>query len=74
MIKRLILSGSTLRPQSAEAKAAIALALSTHIWPLEEAGETKPQLAGVFPLEKASAAQALMESSKYAGKIVLQVI
>jgi NADPH2:quinone reductase len=73
MLKRLILTGSTLRPQSAEAKAAIALALRTKIWPLVEAGEIKPQLAEIFPMEKASAAHELMESSEHIGKIVLQV-
>ena len=73
MSKRLVLTGSTLRPQSAEAKAAIALALRAMIWPLVETGEIKPQLAEIFPLEKASAAHALMESSKHIGKIVLQV-
>lgn len=73
MLKRLTLTGSTLRPQTAEAKAAIAAALRTNIWPVIEAGEMKPLLAEVFPLAEAAAAHELMESSEHIGKIVLQV-
>lgn len=73
MVKRLTLTGSTLRPQSPETKAQIASNLQKTVWPLIETGEIKPQLAKVFSLYEASAAHELMESHDLIGKIVLDM-
>lgn len=71
MLKRLILTGSTLRPRTAEEKAAIASALEKKVWPLIEEGRIRPQIAATFPLGQAGDAHRLMESSGHIGKIVL---
>lgn len=73
LLKRLTLTASTLRPQSAEAKAAIAASLRERVWPLLQQGSFKPVIAATFPLAEASAAHELMESSRHIGKIILQV-
>ncbi len=73
MLKRLTLTGSTLRPQSVEAKAEIAASLKAKVWPLLEAGKVKPVIDSVFPLAEANKAHALMETSAHIGKIVLEV-
>ena len=73
MLKRLTVSGSTLRPQSLEVKAQIAQQLLTHIWPLYANKSIKPVIAKVFPLSKASDAHCLMESNEHIGKIVLDL-
>ncbi|ABS63706.1 Quinone oxidoreductase putative PIG3 [Parvibaculum lavamentivorans DS-1] len=73
MLKRLTLTGSTLRPRSIEEKAALASALKTKVWPLLDAGRVKPQIDSVFPLADAAKAHALMEKSSHIGKIVLTV-
>ena len=73
MLKRLSLTGSTLRPRSAEFKAEIARALRTHIWPHVEAGKIKPVIHATFALADAGKAHALMESGAHIGKIVLNV-
>ncbi len=71
MLKRLTLTGSTLRARSPEFKAAIADNLRRKVWPLIEKGEVKPVIAERFPLAEAAAAHGLMESSAHIGKIVL---
>jgi NADPH:quinone reductase-like Zn-dependent oxidoreductase len=71
--KRLIVTGSTLRPRSGEAKAGIAEKLRTQIWPLIESGEIRPQIAARFPLAEVVESHKLMESSKHIGKIILMV-
>jgi putative PIG3 family NAD(P)H quinone oxidoreductase len=71
MVKRLTLTGSTLRPQSVEAKARIAADLRREVWPLLEAGRMAPVLDRTFPLEAAAEAHARMESSAHIGKIIL---
>jgi len=73
MLKRLILTGSTLRPRSAAIKASIAESLRTRVWPKIEAGEIRPQIAATFPLAEAAAAHRLMESNAPIGKIVLTI-
>lgn len=73
MTKRLTLTGSTLRPQSVAAKAAIAMDLRREVWPLLDAGRIAPVMDQTFRLEKASEAHARMESSAHIGKIVLNV-
>ena len=73
MLKRLTLTGSTLRPRSVEFKAAIAENLKARIWPLIEEGKIAPFIHATFPLSAAAEAHALMESSEHIGKIVLQM-
>lgn len=73
MMRRLTFTGSTLRPQSDLAKARIADELRAKVWPLLDAGKVRPVMHSEFPLEAASEAHALMESSAHIGKIVLNV-
>ena len=73
MMKRLTLTGSTLRPRSVAEKAAIAAALERRVWPLIAAGRVRPVLYATFPLHQAADAHRLMESSAHIGKIVLEV-
>jgi len=73
LIKHLTLTGSTLRPQSTEEKACIALALRKNIWPLIERGQIKPVIAARFPLKDVAEAHKLMESGAHIGKIILIV-
>jgi NADPH2:quinone reductase len=72
--RRLVISGSTLRPRSVEFKAAIAANLLKHVWPLFEQGKIRPVIYKTFPLAQAAEAHALMESSTHVGKIMLQVL
>lgn len=71
MLKRLTLTGSTLRPQSVERKGEIARQLRDKVWPLISKGEIKPVIHATFPLAEAAQAHQLMESSQHIGKIVL---
>ncbi|MEJ7658276.1 MAG: zinc-binding dehydrogenase [Hymenobacter sp.] len=71
MSKRLRLSGSTLRPRSAEYKAALAAAVEQHVWPLAASGQLRPVIYKTFPLAQAAQAQELMASSEHIGKILL---
>jgi putative PIG3 family NAD(P)H quinone oxidoreductase len=73
MLKRLIFTGSTLRPQSVEAKGEIASELEEKIWPLIEAGKIKPVMDKSFALADAGQAHAHMEAGAHIGKIVLEV-
>jgi NADPH2:quinone reductase len=73
MVRRLTITGSTLRPQSDAAKADIAAGLAEQVWPLLSAGRIAPVMDQVFELEDAAAAHARMESSQHIGKIVLKV-
>lgn len=71
MLKRLTLTGSTLRARTIEEKGRIAAALKQKIWPEIEAGNIKPQIFKTFPLAEAAEAHRLLESSIHVGKIVL---
>lgn len=73
MLKRLTLTGSTLRPQSIEKKGEIAEALKETVWPLLASGKMKPVIFKTFPLNQAAEAHALMESSQHIGKIMLTI-
>ncbi len=73
LVRRLTITGSTLRPQSVARKDAIARELRAHVWPLIESGRLKVPIHARFPLAQASEAHALMESSQHMGKIVLEV-
>ncbi|MEO0913443.1 MAG: NAD(P)H-quinone oxidoreductase [Pseudomonadota bacterium] len=73
MVKRLTVTGATLRPQSDVAKARMAEALRREVWPLLDAGRIKPVMDQTFALEDAAAAHARMEGSTHIGKIVLTI-
>ena len=73
MVKRLILTGSTLRPRTVAQKGAIADALREKVWPLLAEGSVRPVIHTTFALDEAARAHALMESSAHIGKIVLTV-
>ena len=73
MMKRLTVTGSTLRASPDARKAEIAASLRAKVWPLFASGQLKPVIHRVFPLGEAAAAHALMESSAHIGKIMLEV-
>ncbi|GGB32615.1 NAD(P)H quinone oxidoreductase [Roseibium aquae] len=73
MVKRLIHTGSTLRPRDNAFKAAIAKALEEKVWPLLSSGAVKPVMDSSFDLRDAVSAHERMESSGHIGKIILTV-
>jgi len=73
MVRRLTITGSTLRPQSDQAKAEIAAQLLENVWPLLDSGRVAPVMDSVFELADAGAAHTRLESSDHIGKIVLKV-
>lgn len=73
MMKRLTITGSTLRARPVAHKAPIARALREVVWPLLGSGAIHPMIDRIFPLTEAAAAHALMESNQHVGKILLQV-
>ena len=73
MMRRLTITGSTLRPQSDLAKARYAEALETHVWPMIGKGAFSPVIDSEYPMDQAAAAHTRMETSGHIGKIVLKV-
>ncbi|MDF1619233.1 NAD(P)H-quinone oxidoreductase [Pseudothioclava nitratireducens] len=73
MLRRLTITGSTLRPQSDVAKARIAEELLATVWPMVESGRLRVVHDSEFALAEAAEAHARMESSAHIGKIVLKV-
>ncbi|WP_298335756.1 NAD(P)H-quinone oxidoreductase [uncultured Erythrobacter sp.] len=73
MMRRLTLTGSTLRPRSDAFKAALADEIADNAWPLFTSGELSPVMDQTFPLAGAAEAHARMESSAHIGKIMLEV-
>ena len=73
MMRRLVITGSTLRPQSDLAKADYAVELERHVWPMIASGAFRPVMDQEFPLDDAAGAHRRMESSGHIGKIVLKV-
>jgi putative PIG3 family NAD(P)H quinone oxidoreductase len=71
MVKRLTVTGSTMRPRTAEEKRGIRDELVAEVWPLIESGKVAPVIHTVLPLEQVVDAHKLMESSNHIGKIVL---
>jgi putative PIG3 family NAD(P)H quinone oxidoreductase len=71
MVKRLTLTGSTLRPRTLAQKSAVAESLRKHVWPLLDSGAVKPLIYKIFPMEQTREAHALMESSAHLGKILV---
>lgn len=72
MVRRLTLSGSTLRPRSAEFKGLLADEIARNVWPLVEEGRLRPVMDRTFALAEAAAAHARMEAGDHVGKIVLR--
>ena len=73
MLKRLTISGSTLRPRSVEEKGAIADELRREVWPLLDSGSIAPLIDSTWPLADAAEAHRRMEGGAHIGKIVLTV-
>ena len=73
MQRRLVITGSTMRPRSTVEKGVLAQALREQVWPVLGAGRCGPVVHATFPLEQAADAHRLMESSAHVGKIMLQV-
>src|SRR5450432_4193040 len=73
MMKRLVHTGSTLRPRSNADKAAMVAAIEAKVMPLLREGRVKPLMDSTFPLEQAADAHRRMETSQHIGKIVLAV-
>jgi NADPH2:quinone reductase len=73
MIRRLTVTGSTLRPRSVEEKAIIAQALRENVWPLLESGEIKVVVYKIFDFTEAVEAHRTIEGGQHTGKIVLRV-
>jgi putative PIG3 family NAD(P)H quinone oxidoreductase len=73
MQKRAVVTGSTLRPRSADEKARLAAEVERVVWPWIESGKLKPVIERTFPLADAAKAHALLDSSGHMGKVVLTV-
>ncbi|MCO5730981.1 NAD(P)H-quinone oxidoreductase [Rhizobium sp. SSA_523] len=71
MVKRLTVTGSTMRPRTAEEKRAIRDELLTQVWPLLEAGTIAPVIHEVLPFDQVVEAHRLMETSSHIGKIIM---
>ncbi len=73
MMKRLTITGSTLRARPAGEKGRIAAALRREVWPLLERGEVRPVVHAVVPLEDAAEAHRMLEAGSHIGKVLLRV-
>jgi len=73
MQKRLVITGSTMRPRTTAEKGAIADALYARVWPLLDAGRCLPVIHATFPLDEVVAAHRLLESSAHIGKVMLHI-
>ena len=71
MVKRLVITGSTLRSRPLARKAEVAQALRDRVWPLLDEGRVKPIVHATFPLAEARQAQETMEAADHLGKILL---
>lgn len=73
MIKRLTVTGSTMRPRTAQEKQAIRDELLSEVWPLLEKGTVRPVIHAVLPFSEVAEAHRLMETSQHVGKIILKL-
>ena len=73
LMKRLVLTGSTLRAQNFAQKAVMVQEILEHVYPHLESGAVKPVVDRIFPLEEAEQAQDYMQGGQHMGKIVLQM-
>jgi NADPH2:quinone reductase len=71
MGRRLTITGSTLRPRSADEKARLAAEVERQVWPWIEAGKLRPIIDRTFPLAEAAAAHAWLEAGRHVGKVLL---
>ena len=71
MVKRALITGSTLRPRSADEKARLAAEVERVVWPWVAAGKVRAIVDRTYPLAEAAAAHAYLESGDHVGKIVL---
>jgi NADPH2:quinone reductase len=72
MSKRLVITGSTLRPRSVEEKTRLRDGVEQHLWPLFVSGKMRPVIDSVYPMEQAAEAHRRMESSQHIGKILIR--
>jgi NADPH:quinone reductase-like Zn-dependent oxidoreductase len=71
MSKRLVITGSTLRPRSVEEKTRLRDGVEQYMWPLFVSGKMRPVIDSVYPMEQAAEAHRRMESSQHIGKILI---
>ena len=71
MMKRAVITGSTLRPRDADEKARLSAEVERVVWPWIAAGKIKPTIDRTFPLEEAAAAHAHLEAGGHVGKVIL---
>jgi NADPH:quinone reductase len=71
MLKRLVLTGSTLRSRSADEKARLTAAVKATVWPWVASGAVRPPVQAVYPLDKAAEAHGALEAGDHIGKFVL---
>ncbi|MNL69715.1 hypothetical protein D3C87_1946120 [compost metagenome] len=73
MLKRIVLTGSTLRSRPADEKARLAAAVEQTVWPWVASGKVRAKVEATFPLDQAAAAHQRLETGDHVGKIVLTV-
>lgn len=73
MLKRIVLTGSTLRSRPADEKARLAAAVEKTVWPWVASGSVRAKVEATFPLDQAAAAHQRLETGDHVGKIVLTV-
>ena len=73
MVKRIVLTGSTLRARPADEKARLAAAVEATVWPWVSSGAVRPPLEATFPLDQAAKAHLHLEAGQHVGKVVLTV-
>ncbi|MDO8377814.1 NAD(P)H-quinone oxidoreductase [Phenylobacterium sp.] len=71
MMKRAVITGSTLRPRAPDEKARLAAAVEATVWPWIEAGKIRPRIDATFPLAQAGKAHAHLEDGAHVGKVML---
>jgi NADPH2:quinone reductase len=72
MMKRVLITGSTLRSRSVEEKSSLARGVEKEVWPLFTSGQIRPIIDRAFPLEQAAEAHRWMETGQHTGKIILE--
>jgi len=73
MMKRILITGSTLRSRSVEEKSSLARGVEKEVWPLFTSGQLRPIIDRTFPLEQAAEAHRWMETGQHTGKIILEM-
>jgi NADPH2:quinone reductase len=73
MMKRALVTGSTLRSRSVEEKSSLARGVEKEVWPLFTSGQICPIIDRAFPLEQAAEAHRWMETGQHTGKIILEM-